>query len=97
MSQVTPFIFWTWTHHSPFWGGAVLSTVAGVLARPKSFDIPRVLIGRKGHLSLVDEGDWKTCAPLGSSGRRVFVAKRDHAGASWAKKKVRLAEAEAQA
>jgi hypothetical protein len=31
------FIFWTWTHHSPFWGGAVLSTVAGVSTASKKF------------------------------------------------------------
>ena len=91
-----PFIFWTWTHHSPFWGGAVSSTVAGVLPRPKSFGTPRVLIGRNGHLSLVDEGDWKTCAPLGSSGRRVFCGQKRPRRCLMGEEGGRLAEAEAQ-
>jgi hypothetical protein len=57
-------------------GRAFLSTVAGALPRPKSFGTARVLIACKGRLSPVDEGDWKTCAPLGSSGRRVFCGCR---------------------
>ena len=77
MSQVDPFILWTRTR------------LAVGCRRPKNFGNARIPIDRKGRLSLVDEGDWKTCAPLGSSGRRAFCGQRLRP-ASCAKKNIRL-------
>src|SRR5262245_29295428 len=65
-------IFCLCTHHRSERINAFCFVSISCCRHPKNFGNARIPIDRKGGLSLVDEGDLETCAPLGSSGRRVF-------------------------